>query len=99
MQKSENLGMQTFDGALFHLYQQGKITLDEALKNADSKNNLRLKITLAEGEDGGKAANENRAPDNSQKESSADSGGLSLSLEPILNDDEKSDEDDLSALG
>ncbi len=46
MEKSENLGMQTFDGALFRLYQDGKITLDEALRNADSANNLRLRIKL-----------------------------------------------------
>ncbi len=49
MQKSENLGMQTFDAALFKLYQAGRISLDEALKNADSANNLRLRIKLAEG--------------------------------------------------
>ncbi|MDA0977258.1 MAG: PilT/PilU family type 4a pilus ATPase [Proteobacteria bacterium] len=46
MEKSAEQGMQTFDMALFKLYKEGKITLDEALKNADSKNNLRLKITL-----------------------------------------------------
>jgi twitching motility protein PilU len=46
MDKSVEQGMQTFDFALFKLYKEGKITLDEALKNADSKNNLRLKITL-----------------------------------------------------
>ncbi|MBV1879889.1 MAG: PilT/PilU family type 4a pilus ATPase [Pseudomonadales bacterium] len=46
MEKSGEQGMQTFDMALFKLYKQGKISLDEALKNADSKNNLRLKITL-----------------------------------------------------
>jgi twitching motility protein PilU len=49
MAKSENLGMQTFDAALFKLYQLDKISLDEALKNADSENNLRLRIKLAEG--------------------------------------------------
>lgn len=49
MQKSETQGMQTFDTALYNLYKEGKITLDEALKNADSKNNLRLKIQLEEG--------------------------------------------------
>lgn len=49
MEKSENLGMQTFDASLFQLYRAGRISLDEALKNADSKNNLRLRITLAEG--------------------------------------------------
>ena len=50
MGKSENLGMQTFDAALFHLYQDGKISLDEAIKNADSANNLRLRIKLSKGE-------------------------------------------------
>ena len=48
MEKSENLGMQTFDAALYHLYKQGKISLDEALRNADSVNNLRLRISLEE---------------------------------------------------
>jgi twitching motility protein PilU len=48
MEKSAEQGMQTFDMALFKLYKAGKITLEEALKNADSKNNLRLKITLDE---------------------------------------------------
>jgi twitching motility protein PilU len=46
MEKSGEQGMQTFDMALFKLFKQGKISLEEALKNADSKNNLRLKITL-----------------------------------------------------
>ena len=46
MQKSENIGMQTFDGALFRLVQAGNITLDEAIKNADSPNNLRLRLNL-----------------------------------------------------
>ena len=51
MEKSENLGMRTFDSALFHLYKEGKITMEEAIKNADSANNLRLRIKLdAKGE-------------------------------------------------
>jgi twitching motility protein PilU len=48
MVKSEAMGMQTFDTALYKLYQDGKISMQEALKNADSENNLRLKIELAE---------------------------------------------------
>ncbi len=48
MLKSEAQGMQTFDTALYKLYKQGRISLDEALKNADSKNNLRLRINLDE---------------------------------------------------
>lgn len=47
MEKSENLGMQTFDAALFKLYKDNKISLDEAMGNADSPNNLRLRIKLA----------------------------------------------------
>jgi len=46
MEKSENLGMQTFDMAMFKLWRQGKISEDEALKNADSRNNLALKMRL-----------------------------------------------------
>lgn len=47
MSKSEEMGMRTFDAALFYLYNEGKITLEEALKNADAENNLRLRIDLA----------------------------------------------------
>lgn len=52
MSKSEGLGMQTFDAALFKLHHAGRISLDEAVKNADSANNLRLRIKLNEGSDG-----------------------------------------------
>jgi len=48
MTKSENIGMRTFDGALYHLYKEGRITLEEALRNSDSPNNLRLRIDLEE---------------------------------------------------
>ncbi len=48
MEKSTNLGMQTFDQSLYDLYKAGKITLDEAIKNADSANNLRLRVKLSE---------------------------------------------------
>ena len=48
MEKSEPMGMQTFDMALYNLYKSGKISLDEALRNADAENNLRLKIELSE---------------------------------------------------
>ena len=58
MEKSEQQGMRTFDSALYHLYKEGRITLEEALKNADSKNNLRLKIDLAESEVGGEDDNQ-----------------------------------------
>lgn len=53
MLKSENVGMKTFDTALFELYQQGLINEDEALRNADSPNNVRLKIKFAKEGEGG----------------------------------------------
>ena len=46
MAKSTRLGMQTFDQALFALYDEGTITYEEAMRNADSKNELRLRIKL-----------------------------------------------------
>ena len=44
--KSNELGMQTFDQALFDLYEEGKVTYEDALRNADSINDLRLRIKL-----------------------------------------------------
>ncbi|RLJ68386.1 PilT/PilU family type 4a pilus ATPase [Sulfurisoma sediminicola] len=46
MKKSRELGMQTFDQALFDLYEGGKISYEDALRNADSVNDLRLQIKL-----------------------------------------------------
>ncbi len=46
MKKSRELGMQTFDQALFDLYEDEKITYEDALRNADSVNDLRLTIKL-----------------------------------------------------
>jgi len=80
MEKSENSGMQTFDGALFKLYKSGYISLDEALKNADSPNNLRLRISLSEKGGSTGASNDN---------SDANSNGLNLSLEEIKEEEEE----------
>ncbi|MBL0353889.1 MAG: PilT/PilU family type 4a pilus ATPase [Candidatus Dechloromonas phosphoritropha] len=46
MKKSRELGMQTFDQSLFELYEAGKISYEDALRNADSLNDLRLQIKL-----------------------------------------------------
>jgi twitching motility protein PilU len=46
MQKSRELGMMTFDAALFDLYDEGAVSYDEAIRNADSANELRLNIKL-----------------------------------------------------
>jgi twitching motility protein PilU len=46
MKRSRELGMQTFDQALFDLYESGAVTYEDALRNADSVNDLRLQIKL-----------------------------------------------------
>jgi len=46
MKKSRELGMQTFDQALFDLYEGNYVTYEDALRNADSVNDLRLQIKL-----------------------------------------------------
>jgi twitching motility protein PilU len=47
MAKSNDLGMQTFDQSLFDLYLAGKISLDEALRNADSRTDLAVRVRLS----------------------------------------------------
>ena len=46
MKKSKEMGMRTFDGELFDLYEAGLISYEEAIRNADSANELRLNIKL-----------------------------------------------------
>jgi twitching motility protein PilU len=46
MGKSRELGMKTFDWSLFELYNDGSISYEEAIRNADSANELRLNIKL-----------------------------------------------------
>jgi twitching motility protein PilU len=46
MGKSHEVGMRTFDWSLFELYSNGLIAYDEAIRNADSANELRLNIKL-----------------------------------------------------
>ena len=65
MSKSNEMGMKTFDQALFDLYEEDKISLEDALRNADSMNELRLRIKLE-----GKAAKGANPLD--------DAGGLAL---------------------
>ena len=72
MEQGIREGCQTFDQALFVLYKAGKITIEEALANADSANNLRLKIKMA-----GLAVDE--AVDGKQSEATAEDGGESKS--------------------
>ncbi len=79
MEKSENLGMQTFDGALFKLFMEGRVSYDDALANADSPNNLRLRIKLAQ------SGEEDAAP----QAKSDGFGGLSLEIVEEEEDDEE----------
>ncbi len=102
MEKSESIGMQTFDNHLIKLYQQGRISAETAIKNADSANNVRLKISLSQGlqrktgeaEPADQNASQIDALQHSAKESAlaetgSPSGPLSLSLEPISAADEE----------
>src|SRR3546814_192250 len=51
MKESTNLGMKTFDQSLFELYQAGEISYEDALRYADSANEVRLRIKPAQGGD------------------------------------------------
>lgn len=79
MEKSTNFGMQSFDQHLYQLYSDDKITLDEALKNADSKNNLRLKVKLAE--EGGFEKKQTGMKGKKSKESSSEDDDLKLQMD------------------
>ncbi|KXJ52740.1 PilT/PilU family type 4a pilus ATPase [Neptuniibacter pectenicola] len=61
VKKSTNLGMQTFDQALFALYKDGEITYDVALAHADSPNDLRLMIKLNADTNPGLTADDSQA--------------------------------------
>ncbi len=62
IERSTELGLQTFDQALFKLYCDNQITAEDALRNAESENNLRLKIKL-EGPDSKKKKDESYETD------------------------------------
>jgi twitching motility protein PilU len=47
IEQSSDMGMMTFDSALFRLYQNGKISKEMALEHADSQNNMMVKMRLA----------------------------------------------------
>ena len=97
--------MQTFDNALYKLAKQGIISQEEALKNADSRNNLRLKFTLdADDVESDVLRAEKKLPaasNNEKVDVKTKNDPLSLSLEPLAGNDEndkKKDDDQFSAL-
>lgn len=97
MEKSEEQGMQTFDSHLFKLYRDGKISLAEALRNADSPNNLKVRINLATS--GERVAAPAGSSDSHTSESNSKPDPLaSLSLEPVVDEKEDEDEKELEAL-
>ena len=74
MSKSNEMGMKTFDQALFDLYEEDRISLEDALRNADSMNELRLRIKL-EGK-AAKGANPLDDADGLQLEESEEESGM-----------------------
>jgi twitching motility protein PilU len=74
MEKSEGIGMQTFDNHLIRLYEQGRISMETAINNADSANNVRLKISVLSGN--------NRAAEPAQKPDQAAEAGPRRQPEP-----------------
>jgi twitching motility protein PilU len=85
MEKSEIDGMQTFDNHLLRLFKEGTISMEEALQNSDSRNNLKLKINLS----GGLGAASIIVSTDASK---SDLVG-SFSLQAIQKDDEQENED------
>lgn len=84
MAKSENQGMKTFDNALLELYRAGQITQDEALKNADSANNVRLQMTLGDSQPPPQETSaKSKAPVQPRRRQSLDN----LQLEPLPDDE------------
>ncbi|MBI6742884.1 PilT/PilU family type 4a pilus ATPase [Pseudomonas syringae] len=74
MEKSGSLGMQTFDSALFNLAVEGAISEEEALKNADSQNNVRLRLKLHSESGAGSLTTPPPAPTGSSTASTAEWG-------------------------
>lgn len=84
MEKSEELGMQTFDSHLYRLYRDKKISLTEALRNADSPNNLKLQINLSANE---RMMETPQVPADGATPSTSSSVDLVLSLESMEQDE------------
>jgi len=83
MEKSRNLGMQTLDQALIELVHEGAIDEEEAVKNADSANNVRLKLKLHKETPAAPATAPVAAPVASAKVADASDWGMELTLEEI----------------
>jgi twitching motility protein PilU len=91
MEKSEGIGMQTFDSHLIKLYFNGVVSAEEAVKNADSANHVRLKINLNTGAAAGRSPADDIAALRSKAVPAAGSGYSlqGLALEPMAVEEEK----------
>ena len=94
MEKSENLGMQTFDSALYQLLKAERINLDDALANADSANNLRLRMKL----DSNEATSTEAAPKPAEPVPAAPKKKIDMS-QLALEDIEEDDPEESAGLG
>lgn len=79
MEKSEELGMQTFDRHLYRLVEEGRISLEEALKNADSPSNIQVRINIE------------KSSADDQEEDKVVAG---LALEPKVEPEEENEDED-----
>ncbi|CAE6917610.1 Type IV pilus ATPase PilU [Pseudomonas marincola] len=82
MEKSRNLGMQTFDQALIDLVHEGVIDEEEAVKNADSANNVRLRLKLYR-DNPENQADKPVAPEPEKASPSVSNWSMDLTLEDI----------------
>ncbi len=90
MERSEDIGMQTFDSHLFKLYRDKIISYDEMMRNADSPNNLKVKITLLENP-ASMTASASEGDDNAGKP--APSPLDEMKLEPMEEEDDMDDDE------
>ncbi len=93
MEKSEDLGMQTFDSHIYKLYKQGIISLEEALKNADSPSNLQVKINLEESPVSIASSDSDDGEDTSSELNDVLAG---LELEPVKGEEEQNESGSVS---
>lgn len=96
MEKSEESGMQTFDSHLFKLYKQGIISFEGALSNADSPNNLQVRINL---DDNPVAEMLKKTTNNKTSQSNNQNAFNSLALEEIKQEKKEEEEKEAFIFG
>ncbi|MCK5916879.1 MAG: hypothetical protein KAG34_00545, partial [Cocleimonas sp.] len=91
MERSEDIGMQTFDSHLFKLYREKIISYDEMMRNSDSPNNLKVKIKLLESPVSMAASSEDSEAEDGEAAPSPLDG---LELAPMEEEEEEDLDDD-----